>query len=233
MAIAGVEVGAERIEVQREMAQRNAELPTEGRIEFRIGINMGDVVVENEDIFGDGVNVAARLEALAEPGGICVSARVLALQGEEPVDDVARGKRHAGADVARAGALAQPFPCEVAGAVLESRGEDLVGGTQLERPRSDVHAGRRVLDERQVPRRRADIGREGGPRLGQELRQPARDEVDRLALQLALPRLIPLEDRPRARAEGAVVEEDDVRIEEEFVSHEPQSLANGSVRRPP
>ena len=46
------------------------------RIEFRIGINMGDIVVEDGDIFGDGVNVAARLEGLAEPGGICVSARV-------------------------------------------------------------------------------------------------------------------------------------------------------------
>src|SRR5262249_28832884 len=48
----------------------------ERRIEFRIGINVGDIVVEDGDIFGDGVNVAARLEGLAEPGGICVSARV-------------------------------------------------------------------------------------------------------------------------------------------------------------
>ena len=63
-------------EVQAGMAQRNAPTPADKRIEFRIGINVGDVVVENGDIFGDGVNVAARLEALAEPGGICVSARV-------------------------------------------------------------------------------------------------------------------------------------------------------------
>ena len=62
-------------EWQRVMAERNTSTPDE-RIEFRIGINMGDVVVENDDIFGDGVNVAARLEALADPGGICVSARV-------------------------------------------------------------------------------------------------------------------------------------------------------------
>ncbi len=48
-------------------------LPRDRRIEFRIGINVGDIVVENGDIFGDGVNVAARLEGLAEPGGICVS----------------------------------------------------------------------------------------------------------------------------------------------------------------
>ena len=63
-------------EVQAGMVGRNATVAADKRIEFRIGINMGDVVVEDGDIFGDGVNVAARLEALAEPGGICVSARV-------------------------------------------------------------------------------------------------------------------------------------------------------------
>jgi len=62
-------------EWQRGMAERNAGTPDD-RIAFRIGINVGDVVVEDGDIFGDGVNVAARLEGLAEPGGICVSARV-------------------------------------------------------------------------------------------------------------------------------------------------------------
>jgi len=64
------------VEVQREMTGRNAGVLHDSRIEFRIGINMGDIVVEDGDIFGDGVNVAARLEALAEPGSICVSARV-------------------------------------------------------------------------------------------------------------------------------------------------------------
>jgi adenylate cyclase len=64
------------VEVQREMTGRNTGVPTDNRIEFRIGINVGDIVVEDGDIFGDGVNVAARLEALAEPGGICVSVRV-------------------------------------------------------------------------------------------------------------------------------------------------------------
>jgi TolB-like protein/class 3 adenylate cyclase len=64
------------VEVQRKMAGRNAGVTPDNRIEFRIGINVGDIVVEEGDIFGDGVNVAARLEALAEPGGICVSSRV-------------------------------------------------------------------------------------------------------------------------------------------------------------
>jgi TolB-like protein/class 3 adenylate cyclase len=63
-------------EAQAAMAESNAPLPADRRIEFRIGINVGDIVVEDGDIFGDGVNVAARLEGLAEPGGICVSARV-------------------------------------------------------------------------------------------------------------------------------------------------------------
>ena len=64
------------VEMQREMVGRNTDVPSDNRVELRIGINMGDIVVEDGDIFGDGVNVAARLESLAEPGGICVSARV-------------------------------------------------------------------------------------------------------------------------------------------------------------
>ncbi len=63
-------------EAQVALADRNAPLPPDRRIEFRIGIHQGDIVVEDSDIFGDGVNVAARLEGLAAPGGICVSARV-------------------------------------------------------------------------------------------------------------------------------------------------------------
>ncbi|MBV8132281.1 MAG: tetratricopeptide repeat protein, partial [Alphaproteobacteria bacterium] len=63
-------------ELQAAMAESNGPLPPDRRIDFRIGINMGDIVVEDGDIFGDGVNVAARLEGLAEPGEICVSARV-------------------------------------------------------------------------------------------------------------------------------------------------------------
>src|SRR5215471_6714591 len=62
------------VEVQREMIARNATTPAERRIAFRMGINVGDIIIEDGDIFGDGVNIAARLEALAEPGGICLSA---------------------------------------------------------------------------------------------------------------------------------------------------------------
>ena len=92
------------VEVQRGIAERNVDVPTEKRIELRIGINLGDVSAEGEDIFGDGVNVAARLEALAEPGGICVS-RVVRDQvrdrldyafedlGEQSVKNIARPVR--------------------------------------------------------------------------------------------------------------------------------------------
>jgi adenylate cyclase len=86
------------------MAELNIAVPADRRIEWRIGINVGDIVVEDGDIFGDGVNVAARLEGLAEPGGICVSARVqedasgrldLAFEdmGEQALKNIARPVR--------------------------------------------------------------------------------------------------------------------------------------------
>lgn len=89
------------VEMQHAMAQRNTGIAPERRVEFRIGINLGDIVVEEHDIFGDGVNVAARLEALAEPGGICVSGIVrdqvrdklpyaFEDQGEHQVKNIAR-----------------------------------------------------------------------------------------------------------------------------------------------
>ena len=64
------------VEVQRGMIERNAEVPQEKRIEFRVGLHEGDIILDGGDIFGDGVNVAARLQGLAEPGSICVSSHV-------------------------------------------------------------------------------------------------------------------------------------------------------------
>src|ERR1700726_2341274 len=92
------------VEIQGGMAERNAATPPEERIEFRVGINLGDVIAEEHDIFGDGVNVAARLEALAEPGGICISRTVrdqirdklpysFGDMGEQSVKNIARPVR--------------------------------------------------------------------------------------------------------------------------------------------
>jgi adenylate cyclase len=92
------------VEMQRAMTDRNAETVEDKRVVFRVGINLGDVIVEKDDIYGDGVNVAARLEALAEPGGICIS-RVVRDQirdklpypfedkGDQSVKNIARSVR--------------------------------------------------------------------------------------------------------------------------------------------
>src|SRR5262249_10980822 len=90
--------------IQRDLKERNAALPEPRRMEFRIGINLGDVIAEGERLYGDGVNIAARLESLALPGGICISGTVydqveskLALtydsQGEQPVKNIAKPVR--------------------------------------------------------------------------------------------------------------------------------------------
>jgi adenylate cyclase len=63
-------------EIQRKMRERNVDVPEERRIEFRIGVNLGDIIFEDNDIYGDGVNVAARIEAIAKPGGVAVSGTV-------------------------------------------------------------------------------------------------------------------------------------------------------------
>ena len=63
-------------DIQRRMRERNADVPEERRIEFRIGVNLGDIIVEDNDIYGDGVNIAARIESIAKPGGVAVSGTV-------------------------------------------------------------------------------------------------------------------------------------------------------------
>ncbi len=80
-----VDAVAFAVDVQRAMALRNADVPEDQRIAYRIGVNIGDIIVEDDDIYGDGVNVAARLEALADPGGVCVS-RPVHTQVEGKVD---------------------------------------------------------------------------------------------------------------------------------------------------
>jgi len=71
-----VDAVSHAVNVQRGLAERNAKLPEDRQIHLRLGINVGDIIIDGDDIYGDGVNVAARLEPLADPGGICVSARV-------------------------------------------------------------------------------------------------------------------------------------------------------------
>jgi len=79
------------VEMQRVLQARNASLPPERRMEFRVGVNLGDVTVEGERLYGTGVNVAARIESLAEPGGVCISGTVLEQvrgKGEYEFDDL-------------------------------------------------------------------------------------------------------------------------------------------------
>jgi len=108
-------------ELQANMAQRNAAMPAGDRIDFRIGIHQGDVVVEDGEIFGYGVNVAARLEGLAEPGSICVSSRVqedaagkldLAFEdmGEQQLKNIARPVRIYGIPTAKKLLPKAPLP---------------------------------------------------------------------------------------------------------------------------
>jgi class 3 adenylate cyclase len=80
------------VEIQKSMLLRNKDVPPDQRIEFRGGVNLGDVILKDGDIFGNGVNVAARLETLAEPGGICVSSQVY----EEVVDKIDVGFKDMG-----------------------------------------------------------------------------------------------------------------------------------------
>lgn len=75
------------INVQQDLQERDQELPEERKVQFRIGINLGEVIVDRDDIYGEGVNIAARLESLAEPGGVCVSDAVRnAVGGKLPLD---------------------------------------------------------------------------------------------------------------------------------------------------
>ncbi len=91
-------------EIQRTMVERNAEEPEDQQIKFRIGINLGDVIVQGDDIYGDGINIASRLEGLAEPDGVCISGTVFdsvrnklelgyEFQGEQQVKNISEPVR--------------------------------------------------------------------------------------------------------------------------------------------
>ena len=106
------------VEMQGDLATRNEALPDDRKVQFRIGINLGEVIIDREDIYGDGVNVAARLEGIADPGGICISASVheqvagkleLAFEdmGEQEVKNIARPV-HAYRVVSNSGGAATP-----------------------------------------------------------------------------------------------------------------------------
>ena len=89
------------VAVQKELRSRNAQLPDDRKMQFRIGVNLGDVIEEDERIYGDGVNIAARLESIADPGGLCISKTafdqietklpyVYEYIGEQPVKNIAK-----------------------------------------------------------------------------------------------------------------------------------------------
>jgi adenylate cyclase len=111
------------VEIQEALAERNANVAEERRILFRIGINLGEIIIEGDDIYGNGVNVAARLEGLAEPGGICISGnvyeqveRILNLRyddmGEQQVKNISRPIRGYSVRVSAANTSGQDAPAQ-------------------------------------------------------------------------------------------------------------------------
>ena len=100
------------VAIQQELKIKNTELPAQRKMEFRIGINVGDIITEGERLYGDGVNIAARLEGLAEPGGICISGTVhdqvenkLTLGYEYVGEQEVKEHRQAGAGVSGSGGV--------------------------------------------------------------------------------------------------------------------------------
>ena len=144
------------VEIQRAMADRNTDTPEDQRITFRIGINLGDVIADGDDIYGDGVNIAARLEALAEPGGICIS-RVVWDQirdklpyafedmGEQSVKNIARpvSAYALGADAVASTSLVAARPQAQPGATRRDTSRPLV--IRRKRLGRDRHRGRRLV----------------------------------------------------------------------------------------
>jgi class 3 adenylate cyclase len=148
------------VEVQQAMPERNTGIAADNRIELRIGINLGDVIVEGDDLYGNGVNIAARIEALADPGGVFVSNTVhdqvrdrlpFAFEdlGEQQVKNIARLLGFSGSRRRRGD---RPVPCP------EGRplGDDRVDPVEDQRPRRDP--ARRHVVQHPGPRRHRGRG---------------------------------------------------------------------------
>src|SRR6266511_1517435 len=134
------------VEIQTTLKAENANLPPDRRMEFRIGINLGDVMVEGEQIYGDGVNIAARMESLADPGGICISGTVhehirnkLSLRyedlGEQVVKNITEPVRVWRVVVEPAAASGHKVPSPPAG---ERQGEGAAGRAETVTPHPDL-----------------------------------------------------------------------------------------------
>jgi adenylate cyclase len=136
-----VDAVAFAVDVQCSMRRRNAEVPAERRLNYRMGINIGDVIVEGGDIYGDGVNVAARLESLAEPGGICVGRNVFDhVKSKLPLNFKHLGEREV-KNIAE--------PVSVYQVMMDDKAEQLVTTVQVmaspRRPRRALVAGVLIL----------------------------------------------------------------------------------------
>ena len=141
--------------------------------------------------------------------------------GPDLLDDVvgvAQRQRHGHADVSRARVRADVIPGKVEGAVFEIGTKDFVAGSEIERPGGDVHARGDIGDEDEVLRIGRDVFAQRSTRRREQAVKPAREKFDRPALELELPLLVALEDGARAGAERTVIQEDDVRIEQEVVT---------------
>jgi adenylate cyclase len=166
------------VEIQRGMIDREPDVPDEQRIRFRIGVNLGDVIAEERDIFGDGVNVAARLEALAEPEGICIS-RVVRDQtrdklpyafedkGEQSVKNIARPVRvYAWRPEGVAGPPTTSVPIAVPTRHRRSRLRRQLPGRRLHHQRNLRCGSKRPLDVRERGDRGKWIGHSRGASSG-------------------------------------------------------------------
>ena len=164
------------VDIQRGMSDRNTDVPVEKRIEFRIGINVGDIIIDGGDIFGDGVNVAARLEALADPGGIMVSSIV----HEQVRDKLSFGFDDMGEQVVKN--ISRPISVHRIN-LSQASSNPARGATDLPRPVLATY-GRSFHSS---SCRTSSGGVPGRPRVGRHGRTPRRAPSDPSAARLSPP----------------------------------------------